>query len=230
VKDDFGRSTYRKAEHYKKVNMQQGRVQLDSDWNETQDPQENAVLVYLDVWERKVKSLDDPQLSQASPSGPDSSRRKRPLWRVRVMPLKKGRQKSSIESAALTMARLGPGPTLTTALPSGGAYGGLQNHLYHIEVHDSGAAKGPTFSWAKEEGSATASSKVHKGVSLQPDQAIALEDGVTVSFPEGDYQDGDFWLVPAARTPAKVTWPSRGTIHHFRPLAILKFGLDDEIS
>ena len=39
MKGDFSRSTFRKKKHYRKVNMQQGRVQLDSDWNEQIDIQ-----------------------------------------------------------------------------------------------------------------------------------------------------------------------------------------------
>ncbi|HMQ56354.1 MAG TPA: DUF6519 domain-containing protein, partial [Anaerolineae bacterium] len=34
MKGDFTRSTFRSEHHYSSVRMQQGRVQLDSDWNE----------------------------------------------------------------------------------------------------------------------------------------------------------------------------------------------------
>jgi hypothetical protein len=37
MKGDFSRSTFKKEKHYSKVNMQQGRVQLDADWNEQID-------------------------------------------------------------------------------------------------------------------------------------------------------------------------------------------------
>jgi hypothetical protein len=37
MKGDFSRKTFRKEKHYRKVNMQQGRVQLDADWNEQAD-------------------------------------------------------------------------------------------------------------------------------------------------------------------------------------------------
>ena len=36
MKGDFSRQTYKKAKHYSGVLMQQGRVQLDADWNEQQ--------------------------------------------------------------------------------------------------------------------------------------------------------------------------------------------------
>jgi hypothetical protein len=34
MKGDFTRSTFNRKKHYRRVNMQQGRVQLDADWNE----------------------------------------------------------------------------------------------------------------------------------------------------------------------------------------------------
>ena len=37
MKGDFSRSTFRQRKHYSGVRMQQGRVQLDSDWNENLD-------------------------------------------------------------------------------------------------------------------------------------------------------------------------------------------------
>jgi len=37
MKGDFSRKSFRKKKHYSKVNMQQGRVQLDTDWNEQMD-------------------------------------------------------------------------------------------------------------------------------------------------------------------------------------------------
>ena len=37
MKGDFTRSTYDRHNHYRSVRMQQGRVQLDADWNEQAD-------------------------------------------------------------------------------------------------------------------------------------------------------------------------------------------------
>ena len=43
MKADLTRSTFRKEKHYSGVRMQQGRVQLDADWNEQAD-----IQAYLD--------------------------------------------------------------------------------------------------------------------------------------------------------------------------------------
>ncbi len=37
MKSDISRSSFDARKHYSKVVMQQGRVQLDADWNEQQD-------------------------------------------------------------------------------------------------------------------------------------------------------------------------------------------------
>ena len=47
MKGDFSRSTFRKKKHYRKVKMQQGRVQIDADWNEQIDIQDNYDRTYL---------------------------------------------------------------------------------------------------------------------------------------------------------------------------------------
>jgi hypothetical protein len=45
VKGDFTRSTFRPLKHYGGVLMQQGRVQLDADWNEEVDIQRRMLRV-----------------------------------------------------------------------------------------------------------------------------------------------------------------------------------------
>src|SRR2546429_9180326 len=42
MKTDLTRSTFRREKHYSSVRMQQGRVQLDSDWNEQLDIETHA--------------------------------------------------------------------------------------------------------------------------------------------------------------------------------------------
>lgn len=62
---------------------------------------------------------------------------------------------------------------------------------------------------------------------------IALEDGVEVSFEPGNYQVGDYWLIPARTATDDVEWPldsagdpiaqePDGVRHHFCRLAVLQ--------
>jgi len=55
MKGEFSRSTFSARMRYGSVSMQQGRVQLDTDWNEKSEFQLQPGLVYLDVWERNVQ-------------------------------------------------------------------------------------------------------------------------------------------------------------------------------
>lgn len=163
MKADISRSTFRKEKHYRKVNMQQGRVQVDSDWNEQIDIQvhhdraflreivgktgtsveepgfkikpdgdtywigpgryyvdgilcENdcknkkkgirateqpdlpefgrnspqiqgdsgLYIVYLDVWERHLTALDDPEIREVALGGPDTATRTKTVWQVKA--------------------------------------------------------------------------------------------------------------------------------------------------
>ncbi|HBX71035.1 MAG TPA: hypothetical protein DEH25_17080, partial [Chloroflexi bacterium] len=159
MKGDFTRNTYKKRKHYSRVLMQQGRVQVDADWNEQIDidvhidrtarrdiighcggpqglapdgtplagfeitPQggnlrisagryyvdgilvENETahlftaqpdfrsaalptapgnyLIYLDVWERHLTALEDPEIREVALGGPDTATRARVLGQVK---------------------------------------------------------------------------------------------------------------------------------------------------
>ncbi len=75
MKGEFSRSTFSARMRYGSVSMQQGRVQLDTDWNEKSELQLHPGLVYLDVWERDVRGIGDNSLRSAASGGPDSGSR-----------------------------------------------------------------------------------------------------------------------------------------------------------
>jgi hypothetical protein len=177
MKGDFSRLTFDKTKHYSAVLKQQGRVDLDADWNELQainrhhletgtadvigccgaparapgfrivtntadllveerkvpgnaNPveipavdflisagriyvdgilceNEKAILfsqqsdlplaaisqtgsqaiVYLDVWQRHITALDDPQIRETALGGPDTATRLKTVWQVKVLPI-----------------------------------------------------------------------------------------------------------------------------------------------
>ena len=68
MKGEFSRSTFSARMRYGSVNMQQGRVQLDTDWNEKSELQFQPGLVYLDVWERDHRGTGTARPAQ-SPAG-----------------------------------------------------------------------------------------------------------------------------------------------------------------
>jgi hypothetical protein len=74
MKGDFSRSTFSTRMRYGSVTLQEGRVQLDTDWNEKSELQINGGLVYLDVWERDVRGLED-RIANVAPGGVDTGSR-----------------------------------------------------------------------------------------------------------------------------------------------------------
>jgi hypothetical protein len=74
MKGDFSDSTFTKR-RYSGVQVQQGRVQLDADWNEKLDLRVHKDIVYLEVWEREVRATEDDSLESVAAGGPDTSAR-----------------------------------------------------------------------------------------------------------------------------------------------------------
>jgi hypothetical protein len=49
------------------------------------------------------------------------------------------------------------------------------------------------------------------GIALQPGVEVPLEDGISVTFDNGTYHDGDYWLIPARTAIGDIEWPKDGT-------------------
>jgi hypothetical protein len=233
MKGDFSRLTFRRAKHYSGVRQQQGRVQLDADWNEQADieayrdrttaldvmgptgapieaagftltcaggdigagckasairigagryyvagilcendaevPIEeqpdlpgvaltgtagNRYLVYLDVWQQHISSLEqspeEESIREAALGGPDTTTRLKTVWQVKVA-----------GPVSTPCSAFGPGWTPPGAVadgtmaaqaeqaaevasdclvPAGAGYRRLDNQLYRVEIRDSGTA------------------------------------------------------------------------------------------
>ena len=56
MKADITRKTFDAKKHYFKVNMQQGKVQIDADWNEQVDIEDYHHRTYLTDISRKQRS------------------------------------------------------------------------------------------------------------------------------------------------------------------------------
>lgn len=235
MKGDFSRKTFRPQRHYSGVLMQQGRVQVDADWNEQVDiflnqlrtatadiigwhgtPQgpcepggfaielvdgelrigpghyyvdgilcENDTLctyatqpsapcperrlpdavrhlVFLDVWERHITCLEDPDLLEVALGGPDTTTRRQIVWQVRIRPIRRRAAAPDDQESlrrALGLRRKGNAGSLrvrvtATAGPEeehlASGYLGLENRLYRVEIHDGGTGR---FKWSQDNGS-----------------------------------------------------------------------------
>src|ERR1044071_6065434 len=122
-------------------------------------------LVYLDVWQRHISAIDDPNIREIALGGPDTATRTKTVWQVKVArtgnvgagscdtasanlpPQPAGKLKARVKAEAA-----GANPCI---LPPGAGYQRLENQLYRIEVHASGAAGNAqtTFKWSRENGS-----------------------------------------------------------------------------
>jgi hypothetical protein len=152
-------------------------------------------LVYLDVWERHITAIDDPDIREVALGGPDTTTRLQTVWQVRVL--------KEVEAATCSDEIKGwppprSGGRLTTdvvaadpdedpcSLAPAGGYQGLENRLYRVEIHDRGDMGEATFKWSRDNGSVVFS--VQEFVGGQPtaqvrvkrlgyDQVLALHVG-----------------------------------------------------
>src|SRR5215204_4247330 len=119
-------------------------------------------LVYLDVWQRHISAIEDPDILEVALGGPDTTTRVKTVWQVKVMkgvratncddeiegwppPPSEGRVSTE---AVPTLAAEDP----CIIAPEGG-YQGLENRLYRVEIHHGGDLGKATFKWSRDNGS-----------------------------------------------------------------------------
>jgi hypothetical protein len=163
---------------------------------------EGLYVAYLDVWQHHVGALDDPSIRETALGGPDTAARAKTVWQLRLLPVD-APQSGGVacgttfpEWDALVgtgsgrlSARAAPpagqaGPCL---IPPGGGYQGLENQLYRIEIHDSGADGAATFKWSRDNGSVVTRIRAFDGSTLTvdstgPDDALGLANGQWVEI------------------------------------------------
>jgi len=229
LKGDFSRLTFRPGRHYSAVLLQQGRVLLDSDWNEEAAIASNAnrvlardllgphagvgegfsirersgarsgrwdfliepgvyyvdgircenaesvscrrmaqelgcdddravdagdYLVFLDVWERFLTAIEQPELLEPALGGVDTSTRLQVVWRVRLLRVQDSSSDAAEHVLAEAFARDATGMRARVDPASG--YTGPEDHLYRVEVHASGGAGSASFKWSRDNGSVVA--------------------------------------------------------------------------
>jgi hypothetical protein len=127
-------------------------------------------LVYLDVWERHVTSLEDDHIREVALEGLDTCTRAQVVWQVKVLigsDDEAGAKGPFGCDAVDGLPRLGtgrlrarvhrgqPGTGRLASSPSS-RYQGTRNHLYRVEVHHGGSGGTPaTYKWSRDNGSVT---------------------------------------------------------------------------
>lgn len=300
MKGDFTRATFQPGKHYSSVRMQQGRVQLDADWNEELDilghrlqvetidvigmcgaPQDDAgfavlvndsqlkqfladshapgniasyltenklwpsqrpagdviigpgryyvdgtlcenddfvpyvqqpdlpgvalisgagiYLVYLDVWQRHIIGLDDPEILETALGGPDTATRAKTLWQVKTLRVADaGKTVTCADdfpewdaliapSTGMLSARAQPGGAQDNLciIPAGGGYRRLENQLYRVEIHAAGSDGAATFKWSRDNGSVV--TKLTSVVSNTSIQVASIGRDTVQGFASGQW-------------------------------------------
>jgi|GEM_PF-2351452 len=108
--------------------------------------------LFLDVWERSVSQIDDPDLVDDAIGVPTSGRI-RTMWTLLPVttggppPVRPGSAKLKTGEAS-TDASTDPCTPV-----AGGGYVGLENRLYRVEIQTGGTAGAATFKWSRDNGS-----------------------------------------------------------------------------
>ena len=131
------------------------------------DPQLDAPvgqtdLVYLDVWQKHITVIEEPDLREVALNGPDTTTRVKTLWQVKVVsPVGNvtcvddisGWPPSPSGGRLTTDVVTPPESTDPCSLSPSGGYRGLENRLYRVEVHQGGNIGNATFKWSEHNGS-----------------------------------------------------------------------------
>lgn len=125
---------------------------------------EQTDLVYLDVWERHITAIEDPDLREVALGGPDTTTRVQTVSQVKIFPnvgdvdcidevssWNNGIAPSG--SRLKTQTIPGTEPEDPCLIAEGGGYKGLENRLYRVEIHDGGDIGTATFKWSRDNGS-----------------------------------------------------------------------------
>jgi len=143
-------------------------------------------LVYLDVWQREVTFLEDPDLIEKA-VGVDTTGRLQMVWQVKWLDAGAGASCSD-PGAAWTQLLLPPGAQLTTGVVASSAsgpccltpntgYTGLENQLYRVEIHQPGTLATATFKWSRDNASvATAVTGIAQGGSVLSVQSTGKDN------------------------------------------------------
>ncbi|MDQ3803852.1 MAG: DUF6519 domain-containing protein [Acidobacteriota bacterium] len=141
------------------------------------DPAVAPFIVYLDVWERLVTSIEDPSLREVALGGPDTATRTQVVWQVRLLPLGSSTQLAEVtcenvqntqawqEGLVIPARRRGrlrakaqePRPADIgdpCNVSPDARFRGRENRLYRVEIHEGGDAATATFKWSGDNGSA----------------------------------------------------------------------------
>jgi hypothetical protein len=186
------KTTYKQQPNYPKI---------------TEIEKETTYLAYLDVWERHITAIDDPEIREvALTSVPDTTTRTKTIWQVKLQKIELSENESPEREkvlqkwkAALNInaergklaARLKPTFESPTSFSTNGRQ--LENQLYRIEIHQSGSVGTATFKWSRNNGTVVSSVQDIKDNvitinSLIRDESQAFANGDWIEITNEDHE------------------------------------------
>src|SRR3954447_2315364 len=172
-------------------------------------PTSGTHLAYLDVWEREVTQLEDPDLVEIA-VGVDTTARTQTAWQVRLLsnvgnagcdtdddqiPSWLDVIRPSAGRLTVDTIDVRPGDDPCELPPSGG-YRGLENQAYRVEIHAGGAPGTATFKWSRDNGSVAipavemVSPTVLRLASIGKDDVLRISTGDWVEILDDNYELG----------------------------------------
>lgn len=114
-------------------------------------------LAYLDVWQRQVTAVEDPDLRDVALGGVDTTTRLQPRWQLKMLPFADADLPTLDDGTWIDKLR-GSTPAGMAARysPAPGQAQALENRLYRVEIHKGGVGSAVTFKWSRDNGSALA--------------------------------------------------------------------------
>ena len=119
-------------------------------------------LVYLDVWERHITAIEDPDIREVALGGPDTTTRVKTIFQLKIeTDVDAVSCKQNIEGwppepgkgRLTTRAEADTESDQPCIIEPGGGYSGLDNRLYRVEIHEQGDLGTATFKWSRDNGS-----------------------------------------------------------------------------
>jgi hypothetical protein len=175
-------------------------------------------LVYVDVWQREMLAIQDPNIREKALGGPDTTTRMQTVWQVKILPgvgahacgddIPAWDTLIAPSAGRLTTSTTVPAPSPDPCIlsPTGG-YRGLENRLYRVEVHTAGTVGGANpakFKWSRDNGSVVSGvnaisvpggpNSVVTLTSLGRDQVLRFKSGdwVEILDDHTEFSENDF--------------------------------------
>jgi photosystem II stability/assembly factor-like uncharacterized protein len=183
-------------------------------------------LAYLDVWDRELTAVEQPDLREVALGGPDTTTRLKTVWQAKL----------TAASSGATCASFGPDwspdtsthgrmsaraiPALAPAndcmVPAGGGYQRLENQLYRVKVHAGGSLEAATFKWSRNNASMLSTLESIDDATSQltvasagPDDVLGFASATYVELSDDERvltgQSGDLLQVQSVLQTA-ITW------------------------